>query len=323
MDEPKDRSPERNLENDSPDSGGGNTSVQRTFIYRVLRYVPSPLRDEWVNVGVLLYDPNTGERRLRLIEEESEFTRVRRLRPAADEAFLRGLRNHLESRLSAVTAPAVNGEPIRSTLRNGHGNPLPHSTEWFPILEKWDATLSHSIQLAGQQATYADDIDAEMDRLYRECITASGFGPARTNQPSTREQMRDYMDQVIHQAGLWGLIEKFVPASKYTLDKDPLKIDYSYLRSDNRMRGFIQTISLTTKPDDVRILAPIAKTIQHNAGKRNLNFGPEFTAVTDVAFEPENDDHRFLEKMLRGNGVTSIPLDNFAVFVAKLRPMLQ
>ncbi|MFZ0415401.1 MAG: DUF3037 domain-containing protein, partial [Candidatus Acidiferrales bacterium] len=60
-----------------------------TLTYRVLRYTPNLVRDEWVNVGVLLEDPQKQRARARLIEETSELARVRRLHPNADEALLR------------------------------------------------------------------------------------------------------------------------------------------------------------------------------------------------------------------------------------------
>jgi Protein of unknown function (DUF3037) len=312
----------RDPENDVPQNAGA--PAQRTFIYRILRYVPSLLRDEWVNIGVLLYDPNTGDRRLRMIKEDSEFGRIRRVRPPADEAVLRRLWDHLESRLSA-TQSSGNGGPIRSALRDGLGNPTPVGTDWLQVLEKWDATLSQSLQLAESRATTADDIDAEIDRLYQECVTVVPLSRSQVQveAPRTRSQMRNYMDQVFRQAGLWGRIQKFVPVSQYTLDDDPLQIDYSYLRNDNKMRGFVQAISLTEKPDDLRILALAAKRIQEAAPQHKPGFAPEFTAVTNVDFDQENSDHRFFHKLLNSNGVTSIPLDNFAVWVAKLRPMVQ
>jgi Protein of unknown function (DUF3037) len=307
-------------ENHAPN--GAVASEERTLIYRILRYVPSLLRDEWVNIGVLLYDPNSGERRLRMIKEESEFGRVRRLRPPADEAVLRRMWDHLESRLSA-TQSGGNGGPVRSALRDGFGNPAPIGTEWLQILEKWDATLSQSLQLAEPRATTADDIDAEINRLYQECVTVAPLSRAQasTETPRTRSQMRNYMDQVFRQAGLWGHIQKFVPVAQYTRDDDPLEIDYSYLRNDKKVRGFVQAISLTENPDDLRILALAVNQIQEAAPQHN--FAPEFTAVTNVAFDQENSDHRFFHKLLGSHGVTSIPLDNFAVWVAKLRPMVQ
>src|SRR5580700_10331013 len=111
--------------NRDPESASGDISgapAERTLVHRILRYVPNLLRDEWVNIGVLLYDPNTGERRLRLIEDEEEYDRLRSLHPRVDEESLRGLRDHMESRFSAATLSKGNG-PIRSILRNGEGNP--------------------------------------------------------------------------------------------------------------------------------------------------------------------------------------------------------
>jgi DUF3037 family protein len=306
----------RDPENDALHPGGAY--IQRTFIHRILRYVPTPLREEWINIGVLLYDPNTGDRRLRLIREDGEYRRLRRLRPSIDERVLRYMRDHLESRLSAAT-PSSGTD--RSQLRNGPRNAF--STDWFQILEKWDATLSNSLQLSEPGATVAEDIDAEIDRIYDEQVAALSSGVRiEADALRTRPQMRNYMDQVFRQAGLWGLIQKFVPVSEFTLDNDPMLIDYSYLRSDNKVRGFVQTISLTNKPEDVRIFAPLAKTIQERAPRPKPHLIPEFTAVTDIPFE-DNSDHRFLETMLEGNGITAIPLDNFAVWVAKLRPMVQ
>ncbi len=78
------------------------TEAERALVYRVLRYTPNLVRDEWVNIGVLLFHPETGERRLRLIEDQDEYHRVRRLHPEADEALLRALRDDLEARFDAA-----------------------------------------------------------------------------------------------------------------------------------------------------------------------------------------------------------------------------
>ena len=52
---------------------------ERALAYHILRYIPDLIRDEWVNIGVLVFNPETGERRLRLIEDQDEYNRVRRL----------------------------------------------------------------------------------------------------------------------------------------------------------------------------------------------------------------------------------------------------
>src|SRR2546426_10311519 len=74
----------------------------RACAYRILRYAPNLVRDEWVNIGVLVFDPATGERRLRLIEEAGEFARGGRVPPGADEAVLRAPRGDIEKEVDAA-----------------------------------------------------------------------------------------------------------------------------------------------------------------------------------------------------------------------------
>src|SRR5215470_7109417 len=129
------------------------TAPERPYAYRVLRYTPNLVRDEWLNIGVLVFDPETGERRLRMIEEQEEFARVRRLHPQADESLLRALRDDLENRFQTA-----------SQLFRGNGNGhADERADWLKLLEKWDATLSNALQLAPQKGTYAGDLDAEAE----------------------------------------------------------------------------------------------------------------------------------------------------------------
>jgi Protein of unknown function (DUF3037) len=63
-----------------PTSEAVNLADEHSCVYRVLRYTPDLVRDEWVNIGILIFNPRTGERRLRLLEDEEEYRRVRRSR---------------------------------------------------------------------------------------------------------------------------------------------------------------------------------------------------------------------------------------------------
>src|SRR5580693_1805022 len=104
---------------------------ERTCAYRILRYTPNLVRDEWINIGVLVYDPRSGERRLRLIEEQEEYARVRRLHPEADVSLLRALRDNLEERFDA--ARSSNGHGANGGGANG--------SALQELLRKWDDTL--------------------------------------------------------------------------------------------------------------------------------------------------------------------------------------
>jgi hypothetical protein len=269
---------------------------ERSCVYRILRYTPNLVRDEWVNIGVLVYDEQTGERRLRLIEEEEEFRRVRRLHPHADEGLLRALRDDLEDRFQSAA------------LQNNGG-------DWQRLLAKWDETLSNALQLAPQKGALAGDLDAELERLYADHIAVQR-APARVGAPGSRAQIRSYCSQVLRQARLWERVEKSVRAAEFTFPGDPMRLDYSYRR--NGTRGFVQTLSVTRAPADAKLFA---YTAQHITAKARLK--TEFAAVTDVELREGNERHRFVRDTLRDAGIEPIPMEGFAVWVAKLKPLMQ
>src|ERR1700722_16678829 len=127
---------------------------QNLFRYRILRYTPNLIRDEWVNVGVLLEASapvapgSNGPRRALRFIEESELARVRRLHPAADEGLLRALPEEFEARLARPESEAA------------------------LYLEKLGQTLSNALQFSPQKGVLAEDFDAELDRLFRDHVAA-------------------------------------------------------------------------------------------------------------------------------------------------------
>jgi len=280
------------------------SSMDKTLAYRVLRYTPNLVRDEWVNIGVLVFDPESGERRMRLIEEPEEYARVRRLHPRADEELLRALHDDLESRFSTATQ-LFHG--------NGSGNGQA-SADWLKLLGKWDETLSNALQLAPLKGVHADDLDAETERLYADHV-ALERGAARVGAPGSRGAIRSYCAQVFKQARLWERLQKSLPAEEFTFSGDPMRIDYGYRR--NGTRGFVQTLSVSRAPGDVKSLAYTVERI------RNKVAASEFTAVTDVHLLAENERHQFVRETLRDAGVEAVPLEGLAVWAARMRPMIQ
>lgn len=277
---------------------------ERTCAYRILRYTPNLVRDEWVNIGVLVYDPQSGERRLRLIEEKEEYARLRRLHPEADESLLRALRDDLEDRF----------ESARSLQRRGLNGGL-NGSVLLELLRKWDDTLSNALQLAPQKGVIANDLDAELERLYGDHVSLPRM-PSRVGAPGSRAQMRSYCSQVFRHARLWDRIQKSVRAAEFTFPGDPMRIDYSYRR--NGTRGFLHTLSVSRAPGDAKVLAYTAERI---AAKASLK--TEFAAITDIELTEQSDRNRFVDRTLRDAGVEPVPLDHFAVWVGKLKPMIQ
>jgi hypothetical protein len=282
------------------ETSAGAVQTERACAYRILRYTPNLVRDEWVNIGVLVFDPQSGERRLRLIEEQEEYTRVRRLHPEADEALLRALRDDLEDRFESARSSQGRGS-------NGGG--------MQELLRKWDDTLSNALQLAPQKGVLSGDLDAELERLYGDHVALPRM-PSRVGAPGGRAQMRSYCSQVFRHAHVWDKIKKSVRAAEFTFPGDPMRIDYSYRR--NGTQGFLHTLSVSRAPGDAKVLAYTAERI---AAKASLK--TEFAAITDIELTEHNDRDRFVDRTLRDAGIEPVSLNHFAVWVGKLKPMIQ
>jgi len=237
-----------------------------------------------LNIGVLTFDPKTGERRLRLIEEQDEYNRIRRLHPQADEMLLRALRDDLEDRFQRASA---NGS-------NGRG-------DWQQLLGKWDDTLSNALQLATQKGVFAVDLDAELERLYGDHVVPQR---AVSGHPAAAPQCA-------RTARRFSGRPTCGTASKNPFPGSPMRLDYSHRR--NGTRGFVQSLSVTRGPADAKFLAYTAERIT-----AKVSLKTEFAAVTDVALNAENDRHRFVRDTLRDAGIEPIAMEGFAVWVAKL-----
>jgi hypothetical protein len=285
----------------------GDAANEVGLAYRVLRYIADLGRDEWINIGVLVFDDRTGERRVRLIESEDEFRRIRRLVPGPDEALLRNLPDHFASLFEVPHQPGTGGGS------NG-GAAAVSGPAWLDQLAKWESTLSNGLQLSVQKGVLGGDLDSEVERLYAAHV-AVPQSTGRGLVAGSRLNLRSYCSQVFKQAHIWDRLDKSIRVSEFTFPGDPMRMDYSYRR--NGTRGFVQTLSVTRAPANVKELAYTVKRIAERAP-----YGTEFAAVTDIALMPDNDRHRFVREALRDAEVEAVPRDGFAVWVAKLRPLL-
>jgi DUF3037 family protein len=269
----------------------GSTAEEPTgvFQYRILRYVPNLKRDEWVNIGVLLEETSGARQAMRLIEEPSEFARVRRVHPDADEDFLHGLAPEFDARLRGPAA------------------------EITMYLQKLDQNLSNVLQLSPRKALLADNFDVELDRLYREQVTPPARRAGGLLQ-NTRDWMRDKLNDVFRRHRILARLEHRVRVEGFTQPGDPMRLDYGY---QNGARGFIQLVSL-------RRDLPQAKALAYTAGCIHARDRlAEITAITDTAPDAENPRHVFVEKLFGGEGIRIVAMSQVEGFAEELRQRIQ
>jgi hypothetical protein len=261
-----------------------------TLRFRVLRYTPDLVRDEWVNVGVLLEEVGGQRRAMRLIEDAPEIARVRRLHPRADESLLRALPSEFDARLRG---PEV---------------------EVQRYLEKLDQTLSNVLQLSPQRALLANDFDTELDRLFHDYVARPPLVRGGIVE-NTRAWFRTRLNDIFRRRGIWGKLQRGVRVEEFTQPGDPLRLDYAYRY--NGTRGYIQTVALGRDPSQVKVLAYTAECIRAHAANS------EFTAITEVEPERENPRHQFIARLLGEQRIAVVPLNRVEKFAEDLRPRLQ
>lgn len=254
--------------------------------FRVLRYTPNLIRNEWANIGVVLEDVQGSRRAARVIEDSSELARVRRLHPDADERLLRGLALEFESAIQGGSNYLI--EHIR---RN--------------------RDLATALQLSDAKLSPAEDFDAELDRLYREYVAP----PPRargTLIESARGWIKARIDDALRRHRVPRL-ERSIRVQEFTEPGDPFKLDYAYR---NGVRGFLHAVALNRDPVQAKVLAYTAEKVRVSLPHA------EFTAITEVDPSRADRRHAFISRLFEDNRITIVSLNRIEGFAEELRQRL-
>ncbi|HEY0703036.1 MAG TPA: DUF3037 domain-containing protein [Candidatus Acidoferrales bacterium] len=263
-----------------------NEAAKRTFQYRILRYVPNLVRDEWMNIGVLLEAADESLTAIRMITEAAELARVRRLHGDVDEDLLHNLRLEFEARL--------------------RGSP----SEISAYLAKLDQTLSNALQFSPRKGLLAEDFYSELDRLYRDQVAPPSGRRRGQLVQSARDWMRDKLKDVFSRHRVLGKLEQNVSVEGFTYKGDPMKIDYGY---QNGERGFIQTVSLKRDVQQAKVLAYTAQRIHGKDPRARIS------AITEIEPDPRITNHQFVQEILAEQKVRIVPLNQVEKFAEELR----
>lgn len=261
--------------------------------YWVVRYTPNLIRDEWMNVGVLLLDPARPRFRSRFIHEDREFGRVKKLFPDYDEQVLRGLDRHFDATVGGAENPVAD-------------------------LAKLGETLSNVVQLSAERGLLTEDFEAELDRLYGQHVAPPPRRPGIVGRAVEfgRGFIRTQLNDLFRRAGISSRLQRHVRIEEFTYAGDPMRIDFTYRR--NGTRGFVHAVSLERDSD-----AALAKEMAYTAARiRERLASAEFTVVTDASPRPENDRHQFVARLLADQEIALLPVARLEPWVNDLRRQL-
>jgi len=240
---------------------------KRQLEFFLLRYVPNAVRNEFVNIGLVMVEGGADSGGFADVRFTRDWRRVRWLDPQADVEMLEALELDIRKRLAAREDRAI-------------------------LLRQMEDSFSNAIQLSPTQKCLAEDPVVEIEAMASMYLEAAKVNGKR--EPSGRQRILATMREEFGRAG----VAKFVlpvPVAPYTKPGDPFQFDFGY-RVGNEIKLF-HAVSLKVGVDSAVLLAArytkIAPVMSKVAGA-----APLLTAVIDDDLDRGQESVQFALSMM-------------------------
>ncbi len=253
-----------------PNRKSSRMKERRQCEFFLLRYVPDAVKDEFVNVGVVLFESNGGWADVRFTKD---WKRVRCLDPEADVEMLEGLEQEIKERMLEGAS----------------------SQEW--LLKRMEDSFSNAIRLTPSKAVLADSPQEEIARL-AEMYLERGKKGARIS--SGRMQIFQTMRGEFERQGVWGMMRHNIAVSTYTHRGDPLKIDAAY--RPNGTVHMYQALSLEADVNAAKVLAFTYPKLREGV-MRVEQAETALTAIVESELDRDDDETMFALETLSASRI--------------------
>jgi Protein of unknown function (DUF3037) len=249
-------------------------SELRKLEFFLLRYVPDAVKDEFVNVGVMMVEAGANGSGFADVRFTRDWRRVQCLDPEMDVEWLAALE-----------------QDIRGQIGEFHDRAA--------LVSKLEDSLSNGLQLSVAKGCLAEDPAKEMDQLaslYLEPVRAPGMKREASGRQRILGQMRDAFEA----AGVLPLLIQNFAVAEYTRSGDPLKLDFGYYAGD--MVKFLHAVSLRAGVEQAVMLASRFPDVALGIHKKQ-NADVMLTAVVDDDLERGRAEVGFALAMMEEKGV--------------------
>jgi hypothetical protein len=238
---------------------------KRQFEFFVVRYVANAVRNEPLNVGVVMVEPGADFADVRFTHD---WRRVRCLDPQADVEMLRAMEEEMR--------------------RDLHG---PQTRE--ALLRRLKDSFSNLVQLSGAAGCLTEDPAKEIEALVKLYCEEPKL--SRRAGRSGRERLYQIIDDSFQQTGVAGLIMRGIPVSPYSRKGDPFEFDFGYT-VDNTTKLF-QAVSMKASVDQAVLLASRYPGIAGSMSKLR-SVVPILTAVIEDDLDRTQEKAQFAIGMM-------------------------
>jgi hypothetical protein len=259
----------------------------------LLRYVPDAVKNEFVNIGVVLTSPNGGAE-LRMTRD---WSRVRCLDPAADVEMLEAIEAEMRTRLNA-------GDEDKAAM-----------------IKKLDDSFSNILQVSETKACFAEDPLAEVETLARLYLQ-SERKEKLSRDAGARVRIFNRMRTAFEKAGVWNdpRMWKKVPVGELANNGDPLKIDCGY--RPNGIVHLFHAVSLETDMNAAKVLAYSLPALQAAILKKE-KAGTELTAVVEANVDRRDEQVAFALRTLERAAIKIAGTDRLPALAEQARKELK
>ena len=227
----------------------------------LLRYVPDAVKDEFVNLGVVLLESGECDELFTDVRFTRDWRRVRCLDPEADVELLESFEEEIRRMLQSRAAEVIN-----------YRGPMSRR-DW--LLRLLEDGLSGALQITAAKAVLTENPVAELGKLAQMYLESARH---ERRAQSGRRVIYAAMREAFEHEGVWALGRRDIALATYGAKGDPLKIDFGY-RPNGVIRMF-QAVSLETDVDAAKVLAFSYPALREGL-RRAENAGSELTAVIE------------------------------------------
>jgi hypothetical protein len=263
--------------------------AKRKYGFFLLRYVPDAVKDEFVNIGVVLIGEESDYADVQLTRD---WRRVYCLDPSADIELLDGLEREIRMQLSQGMDRAT-------------------------LLSRLQDSFSNLIQLSEMKGCIGGEPAEEMDNLATMYLQSMGRGAKR--EVSERRRIVTAMRAAFEQAGVWKLMRQEIRASDYTYLGDPLKIDCGY-----RPNGIVKMFHGVPLKGNVEAVKALAFSYpQIVAGIRKKEDADcKLIAVVEASLDGQDAGVQFAVDILNEGGIGVSSVDEMPQYAELARKEL-
>jgi len=224
---------------------------KRQLEFFILRYMPDAIKEEFVNIGVLMIESGVNGSGFADVSFTKDWRRLHCLDPQADIEVLQALEREIRTQLRVENDRAA-------------------------LLKRIHDSFSNLIQVSPVKACLAEQPAQELARLAKLYMESPARGGPRLL--AGRQHILGTMREAFELANVWDLLMHGVPVAPYTKPGDPFKFDFGY-RVGNTIKLF-HAASLKSSVEQAVMLAARYPAIASGMNQ-NLKAAPFLTAIVD------------------------------------------